>query len=64
MVNKCRASEETCLHLAIAANNLDIVKLIVQEGACVNKKNGAVKSPLFLACKQNSHLIAKHLLEW
>ena len=63
MVNKCRVGDDTCLHLGVAANNLDIVELLIKEGANVNKKNGAVKTPLFLACKQNAHLIAKHLID-
>ena len=63
MLEESRYGGETCLHLAVTANSLDIVKLLVAEGVDVNRKNATFISPLHIACMQNYHFIAKHLLE-
>jgi len=63
MVTFCRSRDDSCLHLAVQSNNLDIVKLLLDEGADINARNSSLVTPLFLACQHNSHVIVKHLLE-
>nr|XP_018668223.2 transient receptor potential cation channel subfamily A member 1 homolog isoform X2 [Ciona intestinalis] len=63
MVHQCRSRDDTCLHLAVQANSIDIVKLLMAEGGDVNARNSALVTPLFLACQHNCHIIVKHLLE-
>uniref|UniRef100_H2Y8X8 Ion transport domain-containing protein n=1 Tax=Ciona savignyi TaxID=51511 RepID=H2Y8X8_CIOSA len=55
--------DDTCLHLAVQSNSIDIVKLLMAEGADVNARNSALVTPLFLACQHNCHIIVKYFLE-
>ncbi|XP_071089868.1 ankyrin-3-like [Haliotis cracherodii] len=57
-------SGETCLHIAVEQNNLEIVKILVQEGASVDAVNYYSQTPLVLACRYNYHDITKVLLNY
>ena len=63
MVHMCRSRDDSCLHLAVQSNSLDIVKFLVSEGADVNARNSSLTTPLLLSCQHNSHVIVKYLLD-
>jgi len=42
------------LHLAITANKLEVVHILVAHGACINKLNIALLNPLDLAAENNN----------
>ena len=63
MVQVCRSRDDSCLHLAVQSNSLDIVKFLIDEGADVNARNSSLTTPLLLGCQHNSHMIVKCLLE-
>ena len=63
MVRICRSRDDSCLHLAVQSNSLDIVKYLLNEGADVNARNSSLTTPLLLSCQHNSHSIVKYLLD-
>ncbi|CAK8698608.1 transient receptor potential cation channel subfamily A member 1-like isoform X2 [Clavelina lepadiformis] len=63
MVDVCRSRDDSCLHLAVQANSIEIVKFLMKEGADINARNSSLVTPLLLACQHNAHIIVKHLLQ-
>ena len=63
MVHHSRSQGDSSLHLAVQANNLSIVKLLIKEGVNINSRNSSLVTPLLLSCQHNAHYIAKYLLE-
>ena len=64
VVNEKRSGELSCLHLAVQANKLEIVELLISKGALINCLTTAHHvTPLLLACQQNSFEIVTYLLE-
>ncbi|GFN74293.1 protein fem-1 homolog b-like [Plakobranchus ocellatus] len=55
--------EATALWCAAGAGHLDIVKLLVQNGACVNSKTATDSTPLRAACFDGHLEIVKYLIE-
>lgn len=55
----CQNSEVTALHLAAWRGNLDIVKLLLENGADINKKNKDGNTALFMTALKNCPEIAK-----
>ena len=53
----------TSLHLAVRANNQDLVKLALKEGADVDCQDARKAAPLFLACQMNFVDVAKYLID-
>lgn len=62
-MNECREGDESCLHIAVAVNSLDIVRVLLEESASVTVENISYQTPLYLACKQNLSRIADVLLD-
>jgi len=62
MVNTTCSHNNSCLHLAVQANSLELVKLVLHEGADINARNASQATPLYVACQQNSHGIVNYLL--
>lgn len=58
-----RSFEETCLHLAVQSNNLEIIKFLLIDGIDVNARNAALVTPLMMSCQQNAYRIVKYLIE-
>jgi len=63
MVTNVRSSNYSCLHLAVQANSINAVELLLNEGADINATTASLMTPLYLACQQNSHVVVKYLLE-
>jgi len=63
MLHACRSQKNSALHLAVQANNLDIVKILISEGININAKNSSHITPLLLCCQYNSHDIIHYLLQ-
>ena len=55
--------EATALWCAAGAGHLDIVKLLIKKGACVNSKTATNSTPLRAACFDGHLAIVKYLLE-
>ncbi|KAK3743309.1 hypothetical protein RRG08_007547 [Elysia crispata] len=55
--------EATALWCAAGAGHLDIVKLLIKHGACVNSKTATNSTPLRAACFDGHVAIVKYLLE-
>ena len=63
MPRTCRSQKDSALHLAVQANNLDIIKLLLNEGVDVNSQNSLQVTPLMLCCQYNSHDIVHYLIQ-
>ena len=53
----------TSLHLAVRVNNIDLVKLALDEGANIDSQDNRKATSLYLACQMNFADITKYLLE-
>ncbi|MCJ1225030.1 hypothetical protein MMC12_001679 [Toensbergia leucococca] len=64
-VNEIYCSHQgTPLHIAVANGHLDIARLLIKNGACVNAATPELgKTPLHLACSQGDLEMCKFLLE-
>lgn len=63
MVGICRSRLDSCLHLAVISNSLDIVKFLMSHGADVNARNSNLATPVAVASQYNAHTIVSYLLE-
>jgi hypothetical protein len=54
---------QTALHWAARRGNLEIAKLLIEQGCFVDSRDIAGRSPLHVACKFNYHDIVRILLE-
>ena len=53
----------TALHYATRYNRIDVVKLLLHEGADVNKQNDYKNTPLHLAARDNYTEVARLLIQ-
>ena len=53
----------TALHFATQSNRIDVVKLLLHEGADVNRQNYAKETPLHKAAQNNSTEVARLLIQ-
>ncbi|XP_013909599.1 PREDICTED: NF-kappa-B inhibitor epsilon [Thamnophis sirtalis] len=55
----------TCLHISTLKGNLQLMELLVQNGANINVQDGTSgKTPLHLAVENHDEMAVKHLLRW
>ena len=52
----------TALHYACSAGQLELVKVLIENGADVNQKNNGGETPLIKACAFGEVLIVEYLL--
>ena len=63
MIKICRSQNDSCLHLAVQSNNLEIVQFLLNEGIDVNARNSFLTTPLMIGCYQNAYKIVGYLLK-
>ena len=59
----CREGGNTALHVAVWNGHYDVVRILVEAGACLESKNGNNLTPLMIACRHGHFDIVKFLLE-
>lgn len=62
-VNMCDALGYTALSMAIQAEQPDLVRLLIENGARINRQNFAGETPLIQAIQNNNYAIVQLLLE-
>ena len=62
-MNEKKQDGLTSLHLAVRVNNLNLVKLALEEGADVDCQDARKATPLFLACQMNFVDVTKYLID-
>lgn len=55
--------KETVLHTAIKVASFEIVKLLVDAGANIHKKNGSNETPLYIASRRDKYKVMDLLVE-
>jgi ankyrin repeat protein len=61
-LNVADKSGDTPLHLAIPGGDVELVRLMVSQGADVNARNGAGKTPYTLCAENNNAPMAQIIL--